>query len=72
MREEFEVWAKKSGMNIGTCSGVDEYSYQSTESAWKGWQAAIGSVVVEINSNRKFFSKAEIFQKLSDAGIKCK
>ena len=51
MREEFEMWATSCEM----CTYLDgvEYRYQSTEWAWKAWQASRAALVVELPANCK-------------------
>ena len=46
MREEFESWAISCHM----CTYLDgvEYRHQSTEWAWKAWQASRAALVVEL------------------------
>ena len=46
MREEFELWAISCHM----CTYLDgvEYRHQSTEWAWKAWQASRSALVVEL------------------------
>lgn len=46
MREEFESWAISCHM----CTYLDgvEYRHQSTEWAWRAWQASRAALVVEL------------------------
>ena len=46
IRDEFELWAISCHM----CTYLDgvEYRHQSTEWAWKAWQASRAALVVEL------------------------
>lgn len=72
MREEFEMWATSCEM----CTYLDgvEYRYQSTEWAWKAWQASRAALVVELPCSiwcSPAYQEAinDVKEALDDAGV---
>ena len=72
MREAFELWAISCHM----CTYLDgvEYRYQSTEWAWKAWQASRAALVAELPANCKGMALTvdELRTMLGEIGVTLK
>ena len=70
VREEFEVWATSCEM----CTYLDgvEYRHQSTEWAWKAWQASRAALVVELPEKAALMSASSVYHALDEAGVSYK
>lgn len=73
-RAEFENWVK--GSYVTDKSKYGEYLDVKTNLAWKAWQAAIASVVVELPRSFKdmydqyVYDEQSVKQAIEDAGVK--
>ena len=72
MREEFESWA--ISCHMCTYLGGVEYRHQSTEWAWRAWQASRAALCVELpeNCKGKALTVSELHQQLDKAGVSYK
>lgn len=78
-RELFEEWAKAELMNTTKYGATDVYCYPDAHRAWAAWQAAIASVVVDIESlpsasytDDGVIYRSHVEDALEKAGIKWK